>query len=411
MLRFIRFALAVLLAAPAAAAPPRDWVDPATGHRIIRLSEEPGSTSLYFNVNAFTPDGRTLVFQTPSGIAAYDRQRSVLTRIVSGKVHLLFVGRKTGSVYYDDAHATGKTIYAVSPAGGTPRLVAKLAAGSIQTVNADETMLAGVEEFATFGTIGRDGMMVGGEKPANKGARMQQRLEAAIPMRIFTLDLKTGAIRTVVQSTDWLNHLQFSPVDPGLLLYCHEGAWQRVDRLWLIRTDTAGAQPLKLHNRTMAMEIAGHEWFSADGRWVWYDLQTPKGEDFWVAGYEIASGQRIRYHLERNAWSVHYNSSPDGRLFSGDGGSPMMVGRATDGQWISLFRPHLLNEAGAGDHADPAPNLIHPGFFSVEKLVDLKAHDYALEPNATFTPDGKWLVFRSNMHGAAHVYMVEIAKP
>lgn len=30
------------------------------------------------------------------------------------------------------------------------------------------------------------------------------------------------------------------------------------------------------------------------------------------------------------------------------------------------------------------------------------------EPNVTFTPDGRWLVFRSNMHGAPHVYAVEV---
>jgi oligogalacturonide lyase len=45
-----------------------------------------------------------------------------------------------------------------------------------------------------------------------------------------------------------------------------------------------------------------------------------------------------------------------------------------------------------------------------EKLVNLAKHDYALEPNVSFTPDMKWIVFRSNMHGPTHVYAVEIAK-
>ncbi len=42
--------------------------------------------------------------------------------------------------------------------------------------------------------------------------------------------------------------------------------------------------------------------------------------------------------------------------------------------------------------------------------MDLSKHDYQLEPNVTFTPDGKWIVFRSNMHGASHVYAVEVRK-
>jgi oligogalacturonide lyase len=40
----------------------------------------------------------------------------------------------------------------------------------------------------------------------------------------------------------------------------------------------------------------------------------------------------------------------------------------------------------------------------------MSQHDYELEPNVTFTPDGKWIVFRSNMHGPTHVYAVEIAR-
>jgi len=37
-------------------------------------------------------------------------------------------------------------------------------------------------------------------------------------------------------------------------------------------------------------------------------------------------------------------------------------------------------------------------------------HDYRLEPNVTFSPDMKWVVFRSNMLGPVHVFAVEIAK-
>ncbi len=36
--------------------PPREWIDPDTGHRVIRLSNEPGSASLYFHQNAYTPE-------------------------------------------------------------------------------------------------------------------------------------------------------------------------------------------------------------------------------------------------------------------------------------------------------------------------------------------------------------------
>jgi oligogalacturonide lyase len=38
----------------------------------------------------------------------------------------------------------------------------------------------------------------------------------------------------------------------------------------------------------------------------------------------------------------------------------------------------------------------------------MAAHNYALEPNVNFTPDGKWIVFRANLHGSSQVYMVQV---
>ena len=55
-------------------------------------------------------------------------------------------------------------------------------------------------------------------------------------------------------------------------------------------------------------------------------------------------------------------------------------------------------------------DLIDPGFFQAERLVNMAKHDYRLEPNVTFSPDMKWIVFRSNMLGPTHVYAVEIAR-
>ena len=69
---------------------------------------------------------------------------------------------------------------------------------------------------------------------------------------------------------------------------------------------------------TMNMEIAGHEWWSQDGSTVWYDLQTPRGEDFWVAGYDVETGKRRWNHVDRNSWGVHFNSNADTTLFASD---------------------------------------------------------------------------------------------
>ena len=88
------------------------------------------------------------------------------------------------------------------------------------------------------------------------------------------------------------------------------------------------------------------------------------------------------------------NHTPDGKELSPPG----------NGQWIYLFHPVLTSEQAQGG------GLIRAGYFKSERLVDLSKHNYGFEPNVTFTPDGKWIVFRSNMHGAVHTYAVEVAK-
>src|SRR5262245_9262612 len=56
----------------AQAPPPRDWIDPDTGHHIVRLTDDGGGSTLYFHDNAFSAQGDKLMFNTPSGIAVVD---------------------------------------------------------------------------------------------------------------------------------------------------------------------------------------------------------------------------------------------------------------------------------------------------------------------------------------------------
>ena len=86
--------------------------------------------------------------------------------------------------------------------------------------------------------------------------------------------------------------------------------------------------------------------------------------------------------------------------------------------WIYLFRPAMVRGSSFRDQKP----LIDIGSFRSERLVDMSKHDYSkergVEPNLTFTPDGKWIIFSGNFdsnpgdnHKAiTHVYAVEIAK-
>ena len=385
---------------------PKTWIDPDTGHRIVRLTDEPGSASLYFNQNGYTADGKKMVYTVPNGISVLNLESHETKRVVEGRVRIIVTGRKTQSVYYlrgNDVFASDVDTLVARKIGTVPER------GSVTTVNADETLLAGTysevaspaEYRSTPAARTPQAQIL--EQPLNKGQMMEQRLAAKIPLSLFTLNTRTGEVKTILRSTDWLNHLEFSPTDPALLMVCHEGPWHKVDRIWTIRTD--GSELTKIHNRTMEMEIFGHEFWNHDGSIIWYDLQTPRGEDFWLAGYNVKTRERIWHHLQRNEWSIHFNVTADGTLFCGDGGDPGQVAKAPDGQWIYLFRPQMRQNQGLAD-----PSFIKTGVFRAEKLVNMSKHNYRLEPNVSFTPDQKWVVFRSNMFGPTYTFAVEVAK-
>jgi len=401
MVRLLFF-VATGLYAQTVTPPPRTWIDSDTGHRIVRLTDEPGSASLYFNQNGYTADGKEMVYTTPEGISALNLETKAAHPVVKGRVRIVVTGHKTQNVYY----IKGDTVCATDVDTGATREIAKLPArGTIATVNADETLLAGtyIEGNGQDYNPNRPQAPQQLNQPRNKGQMMEERLAAHLPMGLFVVNAKSGEVKTVLRSTDWLNHLEFSPTDPTLLMYCHEGPWHKVDRIWTMRAD--GSQITKIHSRTMAMEIFGHEFWSPDGKTIWYDLQTPRGEDFWLAGYNVETGARRWYHLQRNEWSIHFNVNRDGSLFCGDGGDEGQVAHAPDGKWIYLFRPELFANRGIDDKS-----FVNPGVLHAERLVNMSKHKYQLEPNVSFTPDQKWVVFRSNMLGPTYAFAVEIAK-
>src|ERR1051325_1632752 len=128
---------------------PREWIDPDTGHRVIRLSDEPGSASLYFHQNPYTPDGQKLIITTPNGLSAINLKTRAIEKIVDGRVGVIIVGHKTGQVYYTRTVANNNvrttTVYATDLSTKQTREIVKLPPGtSVLTVNADETLLAGI---------------------------------------------------------------------------------------------------------------------------------------------------------------------------------------------------------------------------------------------------------------------------
>lgn len=392
-------------------APPKSWVDPDTGHRVIRVTDEPDTSSLYFNINPFTPDGRQMIYTTPDrGIGVIDlvslKSRSLVKGPVGGGPGAVAVGHKFPVVYYfkgENKDPQYASLWKADINTGKQQKIADLPRRSgVYSINADETL--GVGSYIVGDGDDFNGRQAGQiahknsvEEPENKKEKMARRLAAKLPMIIFTVNLHNGQVKPIFSGTDWIDHLQFSPSDPTLLMYAHQGAWQQVDKLWTIRTD--GSENTHIDPRVMQMEGSGHQWWDKNGKNIWYDLHMPLGVNSFVAGYNVENGSRTWYHYEPKQTSIHFNLSSDGKLFAGDGSD------APEAKWIYLFYPKLIKD----DHT-LGKDLIRPGYLVSERLVNMEHHNYHLEPNVNFTPDNRYIIFRSNMFGPTYVFAVEIKK-
>src|SRR5258708_1030028 len=105
----IAFALisTLLFAAPDAEqdAPSAEWIDPATGHRVIRLSRDAGTATFYFHQGGFTEKGDKLVVSIKGGLATIDLSTigvkpCKIEQIVDGGAKTPTVGGKSRHVYY-----------------------------------------------------------------------------------------------------------------------------------------------------------------------------------------------------------------------------------------------------------------------------------------------------------------------
>jgi len=168
---------AVLVQVAYAVDAPASWVDKDTGHRVWRVSDEPNSGAFYFNVNAFTPDHKQMVYNSPDGIRVLDLATMTTRMLVpnqsappvpaatdaaaggqagqgargggrgfGGGTRAIVVGHKTNSVFFtrmDPVTRTNAVYKADTNTGAVTKLIDLPPRVSISSVNADETLGAG----------------------------------------------------------------------------------------------------------------------------------------------------------------------------------------------------------------------------------------------------------------------------
>lgn len=398
---------------------PDEWIDRDTGHRVFKLTRRSGSNrSFYFHNHPFV--GNEMLFvgsleaKASTDMLAGNGTQGDLKQMYAVNLNTLKIRQVThepqGVSTEIVCPATRQlffqrhdSVFACSIADGKVKLITTMPKGKtghIVCVNCDGTKLAGTFNNSEEGRILR-------EHP-KKSEFFNLIFEARLEKTIFSIDIATGAFNDVWTDNAWLNHLQFSPSDPNRLLFCHEGPWHKVDRIWNI--DIRTHQPVLMHKRTVYREIAGHEWFGAGGRYLYFDLQKPRSTTFYVGRIDVETLHEEIFPVVRNAWAVHYTSSWDETLLAGDGGSKSSVAHSDQDQWIYRYDYATTRNSLGGTipDAQDSTHTIVADTMRVERLVNMKNHNYNLEPNVHFSPDNRYIIFRANFEGYDNVYAVEL---
>ncbi len=220
----------------------------------------------------------------------------------------------------------------------------------------------------------------GGQGPANGRPPGQP-----IPPRpggVRSIDLKTGEIKTVVDTEFTMGHVQTNPWVPGEIVYCNETGGDAPQRMWITMADGS-------HNRPLYVE--------APYDWVTHEAVITKDE---VVFNLIGHQARLRLHptgiavinLRNDQMRLygqvddqpegargtggfwHSNGSPDGRWLVGDtfAGNVWLIDRR-NGAMTLLTTDHKMKP----DHTHPtfSPDskriLIQSGLLTDGKSLDL----------------------------------------
>jgi oligogalacturonide lyase len=139
----------------------------------------------------------------------------------------------------------------------------------------------------------------------------------------------------IFKDTHQLGHFQFSPDDPTIGTFCHEGPWNLVNqRIWLFDFISREAKPCFRQNE---IDSIGHEFWTQDGL-VFFDDRGP-GHDGTITsnrtqavvtdvpvnqnamipfvGLMDRNGQLVR-RIDMPFYCNHYHANPDNTILVGD---------------------------------------------------------------------------------------------
>ncbi|SFL58433.1 Oligogalacturonate lyase [Paenibacillus sp. 1_12] len=189
----------------------------------------------------------------------------------------------------------------------------------------------------------------------------------------------------------WISHVNISPLDPNLILFCHEGPWHLVHRMWTARVDRDEVLPLI--DQRPGLEKIGHEFFTASGRiGAQYSYRDRIGDEFYKHGdiFVNADGTGERRYYYPYTRPSHIQLNYEETLGVGDR-APIRKEMKDHGNYIALLKYE-------GESVQVGLLCKHETSWRTQ----------VSHPHPIFTRDDQYVIFSSDRGGKANVYMARV---
>jgi oligogalacturonide lyase len=383
----------------------RTIVDAQTGVTFTALTTSPANDAKIYQTHPqWTADGKYIIFRS-------NRARGGVTQAfavneVTGEIIQLTDGPGIGTGSLNVARKSNKLFFFRGGRGEPARLI-ELNLDPLFADSEAGTMKATATYERVITTLPPDVREAGGftldaeEKRAYVGvtrltpeqvqARQQSGSQAsggqpppgrapgqpipASPGGIRSIDLQTGAIKTVIDTSFTMGHVQANPWVPGEIIYCNETGGDAPQRMWFVRAD--GTDNHALYQETpdewVTHEVVvdrDHVMFAIMGH-----LPRLRTKPTGIAVINLRNNEmKIVGQVEEGRGFWHCNGSADGRWAVGDNfnGNLYLIDRLS-GETTLVTTDHKMRP----DHAHPtfSPDgkriLIQSGLLSNGASLDL----------------------------------------
>lgn len=208
---------------------------------------------------------------------------------------------------------------------------------------------------------------------------------------VIRYDVEKQKGEVVTGGHDRITHTSFKPDDGDYMVFCHDGPWHLVQRMWTVRVSTDEVNPLVRQQKYL--ERVGHEFTTAKGRvGAQYSFRYKPDMNFFMnadilVDFDGKNEERFYYPYLR---PEHINVNYDETLAVGD--RAMLTADMKDSnKYIALIE------------YDCNYHKAHTNLLCMHGTSGRKhAHSHPV-----FTPDGSHVVFSSDKDGSLNIYMVE----